>query len=177
MKRTFNLFTSVVFIISFIFTVFSLSACQNTTGVMLYHETFERMQDSLSFTMKTVPDEENPFIYGSMDRGLGEIQYTVLNEGERMNGTLTFRMAETSYAEKIFTSETPGIAGTAASEPVYSERIGNFEVSYYVSGSSVFAVWGDDDYSYSLLFSFSDEEISPAYEDIKLYVIAIISTK
>lgn len=174
MKRTISLI--LIFTLTIISSL-SLFSCESATGVMLYHETFDRMQGELPFTMKTVPELENVVIYGSMDEKLGEIRYTISNEGERMNGTLIFRMAETAYAKEVFSDNTPGIAGIEAAEASHTEGIGSYQISYYVTGSTVFAVWGDESYSYSISFTFTDTAETPVYEDIKPHVIAVISTK
>lgn len=155
----------------------ALASCASNNFVMIYHETYERMNDSLSFTMETVPEEENVLIYGTMDKKLGEIKYSVINEGERMNGTLAVRMATLSYAEKYTTDKTPGIAGIEADAAVSSERIGSYEVTYYVSGQTAFAVWTEGEYAYSVAFTFSDSSVTPDVSDIKDYAVAVISTR
>lgn len=171
MKRTFTLFLLILI------TVSALASCAGDSFVMIYHETYEYMSANLSFEMKSIPDEENVIIYGTMDKKLGEIKYSVINEGERMNGTLAIRMATLSYAEKYTTDKTPGIAGIEADTAAATERIGSYDVTYYVSGSSVFAVWNEGEYAYSLSFTFKDANIVPDVSDIKDYAIAVISTR
>lgn len=153
-----------------------LASCASNTFVMIYHETYEYMSNNLSFPMETVPGEENVIIYGTMDKNLGEIKYSVINEGERMNGTLAVRMATLDYAEKYTTDKTPGIAGIEADAATSTERIGSCEVTYYVSGQTVFAVWIESTYAYSVTFTFSDSSVTPDVSDIRDYAIALIST-
>ncbi len=172
MKRIF----AAVITVSLLLCLF-LTSCSNDSFVLVYYETYELMSDALSFTMETLPDEdENVIIYGGMDNGLGQIKYSVLNEGERMNGTLVLRMATLSYAEKYTTDAAPGIAGVEASSPTHTEKLGVYDVTYYVNGATVFAVWNEGEFAYSIAFTFTDTTVTPTYEDLRPYVIALIAT-
>ncbi|MCD8314102.1 MAG: hypothetical protein LUD44_00425 [Firmicutes bacterium] len=155
-----------------------LLSCESDTRAFVRYETYERMQDALSFTMRTVPDLEDVKSYGVMDGKLGEIEYYIENEGGRMNGTLSLRMATASYAEKYADEDAPGIAGVSISTISSSgeERIGSYTVEYYATEDTVFGIWSDSSYYYSLSFTFDEEDMIPVWSDIYDYVVSVIST-
>ncbi|MCD7944230.1 MAG: hypothetical protein LUH43_05005 [Clostridia bacterium] len=156
----------------------ALLSCESDTRAFVRYETYERMQDALSFTMRTVPDLEDVKSYGVMDGKLGEIEYYIENEGGRMNGTLALRIATAAYAEKYAAADTPGIAGVSISSISSSgeERIGSYTVEYYATEETVFGIWNDSSYYYSLSFTFDEEDMIPVWSDIYDYVVSVIST-
>ncbi len=158
---------------------FALTSCESDTRTFVRYETYDRMQDALSFTMRTVPDLDDVKSYGVMDGNLGEIEYYITTEGGRMNGTLALRMAKASYAEKYADDSTPGIADVSIASGYLSqgeERIGTYTVTYYATETQVFGIWNDDDYYYSLTFTFDEDEMIPVWDDIYEYVVSVIST-
>lgn len=153
-----------------------LSACASDSYLILNYETKERMNDSLTFEMRDVPELENVIVYGAADGQLGEIEYAFIHE-TKGEGTLTFRMAKADYAERYSAAmQSPGIAGIEASAADYTERLGAATVTYYTAGSTVFAVWTLGDYAYSAAVSYNNKTVVPDRSDVYTFVISVIST-
>ncbi len=154
-----------------------LVSCASNSFVLVYYENYSLVSDALSFTLKEVPEEENAVIFGAMDGKLGQINYEVLDDVGEPVGALVYRQATRDYAE-AFAAETGslGISGKACSVSS-TERIGVYEVSYSLTGNVAIAVWNEDEYSYSLVFTFSDEGTVATTDKVREYAISLISTR
>lgn len=154
-----------------------LFSCASDSFVLVYYENYELVSDSLDFTLKKVPNEEHFIIFAAMDGKLGQIEYEILSETGEPVGTLVYRQATLDYAEKFKAqSESFGISGKLCSASS-SERIGSYEVSYRTDENVAVAVWDEDEYSYSLVFSFTDEKTAATTAEVKNYAISLISTR
>lgn len=154
-----------------------LLSCASDTFVLVYYENYELMSDALSFTVEKIPEEEHFIIFGAMDGKLGQIEYEIHDDEGDPVGTLVYRMATLEYAEK-FEAETGGLgisgkAGTASS----TERLGSYTVSYRTDANVAIAVWTEEEYSYSVVFTFTDEETAATTTEVREYAIALISTR
>ncbi len=167
---------SVTFILLILASVV-LFSCASDSFVLVYYENYALVSDSLDFTLKKVPNEEHFIIFAAMDGKLGQIEYEILNETGEPVGTLVYRQATRDYAEK-YVSESSGfgISGKPLSS-TSTERIGSYEVSYHTDKNVAVAVWDEDEYSYSLIFSFTDEETVATTAEIREYAISLISTR
>lgn len=164
-------------LILLIITSVILFSCASDSFVLVYYENYALVSDSLSFTLKKVPNEEHFTIFAAMDGKLGQIEYEILNETGEPLGTLIYRQASLDYATKFRAqSDTFGISGKQGSASS-SERIGSYEVSYSTDANVAVAVWDEDEYSYSLVFSFSDEETTATTAEVREYAISLISTR
>ncbi len=154
-----------------------LPSCSSNTYAVAHYETRDRMEDDVGFSVRGVPTLDDIVIYGSMDKKLAEIVYNI-SEGSKGASTLTFRVADGNYAEKF--SETTGSFGTSlikGASPTGNEKLGSSQVEYLISENSVAAVFTFNGLSYSLTLKFIDPEVTPSYDDVRQYVLAVISTK
>lgn len=165
--------TLILALLAFAFLV----SCASNSFVLVYYENYNLVSDALTFTLKDVPNEENPIIFGAMDGNLGQINYEVLDETGEPVGILVYRQATSDYAE-AFAAEAGGlgISGKQCSASS-SERIGSYEVSYCTDANVAVAVWDEDEYSYSLVFTFSDEKNVATTAEVREYAISLISTR
>lgn len=67
-------------LILLIITSVILFSCASDSFVLVYYENYALVSDSLSFTLKKVPNEEHFTIFAAMDGKLGQIEYEILNE-------------------------------------------------------------------------------------------------
>lgn len=171
MKRISVIFLSLIIACALLFS------CASDTFILVYYESYELVSDELSFTLKKVPEQEHVIIYAAMDGELGQIEYEILDEAGEPVGTLVYRMATLEYADK-YKSETGGLgisgkAGAASS----TERLGSYTVSYRTDANVAAAVWDEDEYSYSVVLTFRDEETVATTSEVREYAIALISTR
>ncbi len=181
MKRSLSILFAAVFIIAAGMSAFVFSSCSGSSYTVVYYEDETRRNRELSFDMADVPEPDGVELeavgLGAMDGKLGETVYAVkkADDGEA-ELTLTFRMAELGYAEKLAKNDgAPGISGITSGKEAGTERIGSCTVAYYTDGNTVFAVWDDGKFSYSAAVSLP-EGSDAATDDVREYVIAVIAT-
>ncbi len=154
-----------------------LCSCASDTFVLVYYENYKLMSDAVSFTVEKVPEEEHYIIFGAMDGELGQIEYEVHDDAGEPIGTLVYRMATLEYADK-YESETGGLGISGKAGAVEStERLGSYTVSYRTDGNVAIAVWEEDEYAYSVVFTFTDEETEATTAEVRTYAISLIATR
>lgn len=154
-----------------------LCSCASDNFILVYYETYELMSDAVSFTVEMVPEEEHYIIFGAMDGELGQIEYEVHDDAGEPIGTLVYRMASLEYAEK-FAAETGGLGISGKLGAVSStERLGSYTVSYRTDANTAIAVWEEEEYAYSVVFTFTDEETAATTDEVRAYAISLIATK
>ena len=167
----------IITITMLISLLLALASCAGNSYTLVYYESKELMSDTLSFEMRGVPGLDDVVVYGAMDGELGEIIYNI-PESAKGAATLAFRMATAEYADEYESaSGGAGITGASVGAPVKEgDRIGSAVVSYYISGSTVYAVWDLGGFSYSAALEFTSDTDALAYEDIYGFVVACIAT-
>ncbi len=150
----------------------AFASCASNTYTTVWFEDMAHVEKAIPFKMKTLPNAGDAVAYGVMDGSLCDVRYNITDEYDRP-ASLSFRMAEPDYVEKLNSSGKGSFTGME-DKPSTSERLGSATVIYHCEGSKVTAQWELGGYAYAIILEFTDGSAAVT-DDIRDHVLSVIS--